>query len=55
MVSQDVVYNIRRKLKNNCKEINDYGDNMEKACRNKDYCEIKNNKCVFDKSFIKNI
>ena len=66
MVSQDIVYNIRRKLKQNCREINDYGDNMEKACRNKDYCnwnkDVDDNgaptgtgECVFDKSFIKNI
>jgi len=71
MVSQDVVYNIRRKLKQNCREVMDYieinsddDDNdkkmkkmekMENICKKRDYCKIEDSECVFDDEFIKNI
>ena len=48
MVSKDVVYNIRRKLKQNCREINDNNymyknspERLSNICNNKDYCNWK--------------
>ena len=71
MVDDDVVYNIRRKLKQNCREVMDYdvvddvGSDGDKntsqlvtICNKKDYCEWdggNEGECVFDKKFIKNI
>ena len=44
MVDEDVVYNIRRKLKQNCKEVNDNNymhkpPKLSTICNKKDYCD----------------